>query len=147
VAKKGLSLLGFGLMSAFVVWYAWPGLTGPPVPLDPGYWTFLAGLFLATVAIIFLVVVTWFERLPRIHDGLMELPFPIQRTNLSRTRRIRLNEIASVELTINSIGLPGAELFLLDRTRLFLPNKILGIEWKPTLEALAAYVSQRASKV
>src|SRR5713226_5553257 len=99
VVKKGLSLLGFGLMSAFVVWYAWPGITGPPAPLDPGYWTFLAGLFLATVAIIFLVVVTWLERLPRIHDGWMELPFPIQRTNLSRTRRIRIDETASVELT------------------------------------------------
>jgi hypothetical protein len=147
VAKKILSLLGFGVMSGFVVWYAWPGITGPPAPLDPGYWTFLAGLFLAAVAILFLVVVTWLERLPRIHDGVMELPFPIQRTNRSRTSRIRIDEIASVELTTNSIGLPGAELILLDRTRVFLPNTIFGITWTKTLEALATYVNQRPSKV
>lgn len=146
LVKKGLSLIGFGLMSGFVVWYAWPGITGPPAPLDPGYWAFLAGLFLAAVAILFLVVVTWLERLPRIHDGLMELPFPIERTNRSRTRRIRIDEIESVELTINSIGLPGAELILFDRTRLFLPNKILGLTWTQTLEALATHVSQRSLK-
>ncbi len=104
------------------------------------------GLTLAFAAVGFLVVVTWHERLPRIHDGVMELPFPIQRTNRSRTKRIRIDEIASVELTRNSMGLPGAELILLDRTRLFLPNTIFGIAWKQTLEALAAHVSQRSSK-
>jgi len=146
LVKKGLSLLGFGLMSAFIVWFAWPGITGPPAPFDPGYWTFLTGLFLATVALGFLVVVTWHERLPTIHDGVMELPFPIQRTNRSRTKRLRIDEIASIELTTNSIGLAGAELILLDRTRLFLPNTILGVPWKQTLEALAAHVNQSSSK-
>lgn len=144
--KKVLSFLGFGLMGGFAIWYAWPGIAGSPAPLDPGYWTFLAGLFLAAVAILFLVVVTWNERLPRIRDGVMELPFPVQRTNRSRTIRIRLDEIASVELTTNSIGLPGAEIFLRDRTRLFLPDRVFGDAGRKVLEVLATHVSQRSSE-
>src|SRR3972149_11512562 len=82
--KKGLSLLAFGLIGVFVTWLAWPGITGAPVPLDPGYWTFVAGLLLAFAALGFLVLVTWNERLPGIHDGIVDLPFPIQRTDRSR---------------------------------------------------------------
>src|SRR5437870_11838836 len=76
----------------------------------------------------------------------MEVHFLVQGTDGSRTKRLRVDEIASIERGANSIGLAGAELVLLDRTRLFLPNTILGIPWKQTLEALAAHVNQSSSK-
>ena len=138
--------MAFGLAGGFVIWYVWPGITGPPAILDPGYWAFLAGLFLALVALGFLVVVTWNERLPGIQNGIMALPFPIQRTDRSRTRQIRIDEIATVELTTNSIGRTGAEIKLVDRTRLFLPYAVFGDTGRDILEALAAQVSQRSSE-
>ncbi|MGH9426640.1 MAG: hypothetical protein ACRD2L_10125, partial [Terriglobia bacterium] len=132
--KKGLSLLGLGLISGFVIWLFWPGITGPPALLDLGYWTFLVSLFLAFVALGFLVVVTWNERLPRIADGNVALPFPIRRTNRLRTGQIRIEEMVSVELTTNSIGRAGAEIRLRDGTRLFLPNSVFGNSGKDILE-------------
>lgn len=69
-----------------MVGLAWPGFTRSPVPLDPGYWAFVAGLVLAFAALGFLVVVTWNERLPAIRKGVIALPFPIRRTDRSRTK-------------------------------------------------------------
>ena len=142
--KKGVSLLAFGLMGTFVIWFAWPGITRGLVPLDQDFWTFFAGILLAFGALCFLVVVAWNERVPRIRDGIVDLPFPIQRTDRSRTRRIAVDEIASIELTTNSIGLSGAEIFLRDRTRLFLPARVFGDAGRNVLEALVAHVSRRS---
>jgi len=143
-AKKitGLALSVLG--GIFVVWLVWPGLTSTP-SLSPDYLAMVAGLFIAFVALGFLAVVIWNERLTRIEHGRITLPFPIKKQRGTRTRYVHLEEIAEVELTVNSNVRRGAELTLLDGTRLFLPQTAFGDGGQKILEKLAHYVKGRSS--
>jgi hypothetical protein len=142
-AKKASALLLYVGIGALILLVVGPGLASERSPgLD--YWTTLAAVVAALVLLVFLFVITWNEHLAHIDDGMVTLPFPIRREAGSRTRRIRIEEITEVELTVNSIGRRGAELRLQDGTRLFLPHSVFGEQRSKILEALERHVKGRS---
>lgn len=142
-AKKVSTLLLYVGMGVLILWLVGPGLASERLPnLD--YWTTLAAVAGAFVVLVFLFVITWNEHLARIDRGVIMLPFPIRRKAGSRTGRIRIDEIATIEITVNSIGRRGAELILQDDTRLFLPHTAFGERGLNILEALEHHVKRRS---
>ncbi len=142
-AKKVSALLLYVGMGVFILWLVGPGLASERSPnLD--YWTTLAAVAGAFVVLVFLFVITWNENLARIDRGVITLPFPIRRKAGSRVGRIHIEEIAKIELTVNSIGRRGAELTLQDDTRLFLPHTVFGERGPKILEALEDHVKRRS---
>jgi len=95
-------------------------------------------------ALTFLVVIVWNERLAHIEDGRLIWPFPFRKRSGGRTRYILLEEIVEAELTADSNSRQGAGLTLRDGTRLFLPQKVFGVEQSDLLEMLTHYVKKRS---
>lgn len=143
-AKKVCALLVYPATGAFILWLVGPGLVAN-LSFDLESITTIVALAAAFVVLGFLIVVTWNERLPQIEGDEMMLPFPIRRKAGSRTRRIRLGEIAEAELTVNSIGRRGARLTLADGTQLFLPEAVFGEQGREVLDAIARGATLRAS--
>jgi len=143
VAKKVISLLLCGLGGVFFLWYVWDGVTSPP-SLDFDYITMIGIVFMGFVALGFLIVIIWNERLARIEDGRLTWPFPFMRESGARTRYIALGEIADAELTADSSGRRGAALTLRDGTRLFLPRAVFGVDYSELLQVLARHAKGRS---
>jgi len=143
LAKKVISLLLCFSGGVFLLWYVWPGVTSPP-SLDFDYLTMFAAVLVGFGALTFLVVIVWNERLAHIEDGRLIWPFPFRKRSGGRTRYILLEEIVEAELTADSNSRQGAGLTLRDGTRLFLPQKVFGVEQSDLLEMLTHYVKKRS---
>jgi len=141
--KKTLELLAYASTGLFMVWYVWPGITRAPA-FDFDYAITLASILLGSIALVFLVVVTWNERLARIDGGRLTWPFPFRRETGVRTRYIALDEIADAELVAGPANRRGADLTLRDGTRLFLPETVFGVDYSELLQILVRYVRERS---
>ncbi len=147
MVRKVLVLLGLVGAGLFVTWAAWPGLTAAPSVnpdylSDPDFWVFTAGVLLAFAMLVFLVVLTWNERLACIDAGRLTWPFPYRNRSGSRTRYVPLKEISEVRRTAESSSRRGADLILRDGTQLFLPEKVFGEDGPCVLDRLAQYVNR-----
>ena len=99
LAKKSAEYIVYALAALLVTWEAWPGLTAAssanPIYLtDPDFWVFIAGVFIAVTMLVFLVVVTWNQRLASIDAGRLTWPFPYRNRSGLRTRYVPLAEIS-----------------------------------------------------
>lgn len=145
VIKKFAALLSLAATGLFFAWYVWPGITSAPT-LTWDYVIMLVSVFLGLVALLFLVVVTWNERLARIEDGRLTWPFPFRRESGVRTRYIDLTEIVRAELTVGSGGRKVANLTLRDGTQLSLPQTVAGVDYSVLLQVLTDYVKGRTAQ-
>ncbi len=147
LAKKSVELIVYALAGLLVAWEAWPGLTAASSVnsnhlADPEYWVFIAGLFIAVTMLIFLVVVTWNQRLASIDAGRLTWPFPYRNRSGVRTRYVPLEEISEVRRTAESPSRRGADLILREGTQLFLPESVFGEDGSGVLDRLAQYVNR-----
>lgn len=77
LARKVGAFLVYVFAAVLVSWLAWPGLTAPSSVnpgylMDPEFWVFVSGLFVCVVLLVFLIVLTWNERLPCIDAGRLD---------------------------------------------------------------------------
>lgn len=140
-AKKAAAFLVYFLAGLLVAYEAWPGILSPPV-LTADYLTFVGGLFVLVVLLVFLAILTWNERLACIDAGRLTWPFPYKDRSGVRTRYVPLEEISEVRRTAESSSRHGADLVLRDGTQLFLPEKVFGEDGPAILDRLAQYVNR-----